>query len=487
MSRTDELMNKPNTRFFCLTTLLFAAHFPAAAQDAFTDDAGMRAYLHDTFDGKNIAMVVGLVDAQGVRVVGAGGLDNGTGQPVNGDTIFEIGSITKTFTALLLQDMVERGEVKLDDPVAKFLPRPVRMPKYNGREITLLNLAAQDSGLPFNANNLSSGENPFAEYTADKLYDFLSGYALTNEPGAKFEYSNVGMGLLGHVIALKAGTNYGSLVVDRICKPLHMDSTRVTLPPELNARLARGHDAAGKVVPNWDFDVLAGCGALRSTANDLLKFVSAEIGLTQGSLTPPMEKTQVIRHTNASGLNGSPMIFGNTGMPWADEAQSAQTGMELLGHAGGTAGYSAFIAFDRQHRRGVVVLSSQQGELSSQTLGWLLIEGVRLTPRITDNLLNANMGELAGIGARLKFDPPTRKIQVEAVFPNMPAAQAGLTAGLVVQKIDDIPTANKSIDLCACYIRGKSGTKVRLELVNPERNETNTVELIRRKIVLPKQ
>ncbi len=468
----------------CLAAFLFAAQFSAAAQDGITDDATIKNFLREKFEGKNAGMVIGLVDGRGSRVFGAGKLDNGTGQEVNGDTVFEIGSITKTFTALLLQDMVESGEMNLNDPVAKYLPQSVVVPTRNGKEITLLNLAAQDSGLPFNPVNLGGGDNYFAHYTTNELYAYLPHCALISDPGAKFEYSNLGMGLLGHAIALKAGANYESLVVDRICRPLHMDSTRVTLTDELKARLAKGHNSSGKLVPNWDFDVLAGCGALHSTANDLLKYISTEIGLTPCSLASAIEKTQVIRHHGDS-------VYGDTAMPWVDCGQSAQTGMELLGHAGGTAGYSAFIGFDRQHHRGVVVLFNQQdgtqGGVHSQMLGWLLLEGVRLTPQITANLFPASTGELVGIGVKLRFDQPTRTIRFETVFPNTPASLAGLSAGLILQKVDGIPTAGKSTDLCACYIRGKAGTKVRLELVNPEQNETNTVELTRQTFMQPKQ
>ncbi len=290
------------------------------------------------------------------------------------------------------------------------------------------------------------------------------------------------MGLLGHAISLKAAADYESLVVDRICRPLHMDSTRISRPPELKPRQANGHDASGKLVSYWNFQVLAGCGALRSTANDLLKYVSANLGLTQTALNPLMEKSRVIRH------RGDP-IYGNTAMPWVDCGKSDQTGMQLLGHAGGTAGYSAFIGFDRQHHRGVVVLLNQQdgakGSLHSQTLGWLLLEGVQLTPRITANLFPPSNGELVGIGVKLRFDLPTHTVRIDAVIPNTPTSQAGLSAHLILQKIDDIPTANKSLDLCACLIRGNAGTKVRLELLNPERNEANTVEVTRQHFTMP--
>jgi serine-type D-Ala-D-Ala carboxypeptidase/endopeptidase len=468
------------------------ASFSLLAQDGFADDDAIKTFLHDNFDRKKTAMVVGLVDARGCRIFGAGSLDDGTDRAVDGDTVFEIGSITKTFTDLLLEDCVERGEMNLNDRVAKYVPASVKMPSRNGKEITLLELATHTSGLPLDIKNVASPNphNPF-DYTPEQLYAFLSDCPLDSDPGTRFEYSNLGMGLLGHVLTLVEKTNYESLVIDRICRPLQMNDTCATLSPELKARLAIGHDASGKRASNYDFQngAMSGCGALRSTANDLLKYVSAQAGLTQCSLTPLMEKTHVIQYMNAQDLADGTK-FGNEAMPWFDSGQSEQTGMNLLGHAGGTAGYSAFIGFDPQLHRGVVVLYSEQdggGGIHSQPLGWLLLEGVRLTPQIADGLWPGKNGELVGVGVKLRFDPPTRTIRFETVFPNMPASQAGLSAGLILQKVDGIPTAGKSTDLCACYIRGRAGTKVRLELVDPKRNETNTVELTRQKFTPPKQ
>src|SRR5881392_55260 len=150
-------------------------------------------------------MGIGLGDEHGSSVFSAGKLDNITDQEVNGDTVFEIGSITKTFTTLLLQDMVERGEMKLDDAVTKYLPPSVKVPAHEGKPITLLNLAAQDSGLPFNADGLSGKDwlERYNAFTVQKMYLFLSGYTLTTEPGAKFQYSNLGISLLGQAIVLK--------------------------------------------------------------------------------------------------------------------------------------------------------------------------------------------------------------------------------------------------------------------------------------------
>src|SRR5262245_22543192 len=229
-------------RYSCAVILMISVRLCPAAEDDYTNS--IQPFLHETFDGKNYGMVIGLVDEHGSRVYSAGKLDNGTGEVVSGDTLFEIGSITKTFTALFLQDMVARGQMKLDDPVAKYLPDSVKVPTRGGKEITLANLAAQDSGLPREPDNLPKiqpPENPYAEYSEEKLYAFLSGHALMRDPGVEFGYSNPGMALLGHVIARRAKASYESLVVDRICRPLGMDSTCATITPEMKTRLAIGH------------------------------------------------------------------------------------------------------------------------------------------------------------------------------------------------------------------------------------------------------
>lgn len=446
------------------------------AQDGFTNESDVKAFLHDNFDGKNYGMVIAVLDEHDSRILSAGKLDNNTDQTVNGDTVFEIGSITKTFTALLLLDMIERGEMKLDDPVSKYLPGSVMIPGYDGKEISLLNLAAQDSGLPFNASGLSgkNWEERYDAFTDEKMYSFLSGYTLTNEPGTKFQYSNLGMSLLGNAIALKAGTNFESLVLDRICRPLQMDSTCITLAPGLAARAAVGHATSGKRVPDYQLQAMAPAGALHSTANDLLKYLSANLGLTQTSLTPLMEKMQVIRHRDSPEM-------GKTAMPWYDQAVYNPPGTEFFGHAGGTAGSSTFIGFDREQRRGVVVLSNQD-TIHSSTVGWRILQCAPLSG------LNAAtmqpLREYVGSGIAFDLDKQTHLLRITKVYPNTPAARAGLSPGLVVEKIDGIPTAGKSLAVCLKIAHGVVGTNVRLELVAADGSQTNTIDLIRQKIIL---
>ena len=359
-------MNLRSTvRLTGLALMLAPAVLPASAEDVTN---AIQAFLQHRVEveQRDTGVVVGLVDEQGPRVVSCGRPDSGTRQPIDGDTLFEVGSITKTFTALLLQDMVERGEMRLDDPVANYLPASVRVPTRHGKPITLLHLATHTSGLPLLAYNLDPrrADDPYADYTVEKLYAFLSGYQLTSDPGSKYEYSELGMELLGHVIARKAGTNYETLLVERICRPLGMDSTRIALTPELKARLARGHDPLGHAFPGLHFQSLVGGSGLHSTANDLLKYVSANLGLTSCPLTPLMEKMHRVRFESIT--KGVRM-----GLGWA--VLRFPQGTEFVVHGGATPGFTAFIGLDHAGRRGVVVLAPADDHLDLCYLGLYLL------------------------------------------------------------------------------------------------------------------
>jgi CubicO group peptidase (beta-lactamase class C family) len=463
--------------FVCFALLLRAVVFPIAAQDLFTNDAAIKTFLHENFDGKNYGMVIGLLDEHGGRIFGAGKLDNGTEQTVNGDTIFEIGSITKTFTDLLLLDMVEHGEMKLDDPVVKYLPKSVKIPSRGGKEITLLNLAVQDSGLPFNPTNFSSKNlaDAYDAYTVGDLCAFLAGFVLPDDPGAKFQYSNLGQSLLGHVMELKAGTNFESLVLSHISHPLHLDSTRIVLPSDLTSRAAVAHDESGRRVPNYHLQVMEPAGGLRSSANDLLKYLSANLGFMPTHLMPLMEKMQVIRHRD------NPPPWGKTAMPWMDEGVYNPPGTELLGHAGGTFGSRAFIGFDKRKRRGIVVLQNHSGGFRSGEVGWRILQNASINGLNPADL--SALHETIGVGIALALDKQTGKLQINKVFPNTPATQANLSSGFFVTSIDGISTTNKTLENCLKLIRGEAGTKVRLELATADASRTITVELTRQKIL----
>ena len=293
-----------------------------------------------------VGVVVGVVEPHGRRVVAYGNLANGDPRTVDGDTIFEIGSVTKIFTSLLLADMANRREVALDGPAAKYLPEAVTMPERSGKSITLLDLSTHTSGLPRIPGNLKpqNPANPYAGYRVDHLYLFLSSYTLPRDPGAEFEYSNLGAGLLGHVLACRAGTGYENLIRRRITEPLGMPDTGITLSPSMKQRMATGHNATLAPVANWDFPTLAGAGALRSSTNDMLTFLEAFLGYRESSLTPAMKAMlEVRRPTTIPRME--------IGLAWHIFGDGAW-------HNGGTGGFRSFVGCDWKARAGVVVLSN---------------------------------------------------------------------------------------------------------------------------------
>lgn len=472
------------TRYVVCCVLTIVSAQIAVAQNTFSDSerAALQSFLDEHIGGTNAAMVVGLVDEQGSKVFAAGKLDNGTANVVDGDSVFFIGSVTKTFTALLLLDMVARSEMKLDDPVAKYVPSRVRTPNYKGREITLIGLATHTAGLPFNPDNMigADAREQYESYTVERMYAFLSNCQLNRAPGTEYAYSNLGMALLGHVLARRANATYESLVVERICRPLGMDSTRITLSPELKGRLAMGHNDDDKPSHPWNFHAYSPAGNIHSTANDLLKYVSAQVGLVPSSLASAMEKSHVFRFEDSHGLPGlgDHSRMGRTAMDWVDRNAFQPPGMDLRGHAGGAGSYHAWVGFDKKQRRGVVVLSTAN-DLSVEAVGWTILQRLPLTEERKELFVR----EMFGIGIGLELSKQTGSLEITKVLPESPAAKAGLSAGLIIQKIDGVQASGKSLEDYLTLLRGPVGTKVRLELVSPDRNESKTIELTRQKYV----
>jgi D-alanyl-D-alanine-carboxypeptidase/D-alanyl-D-alanine-endopeptidase len=344
---------------------------PAGAQTSpVPSDAEIRKILVDRIDvqKQSVGIVVGVIEPSGRRVVSYGRLANNDPRPLNGDTLFEIGSITKVFTSLLLAEAVHRGEVALTDPVGKFLPPSVKIPERGGRSITLEDLATHTSGLPRMPTNFSPKDpaNPYADYSVEQMYAFLSGVQLTRDIGSAYEYSNLGGGLLGHALTLSArATDYEELVRARVIAPLGLTSTAITLTPEMKARLAVGHSATMQPVANWDLAALAGAGALRSTTNDLLTFLAANLGYVKTPLAPAMATMLTVRRPT-----GGPNLAVALG--WH---VLTMHGKDLIWHNGGTGGYRTFIGFDPLARVGIVVLSNAGTAAGPDDIGRHLLDG----------------------------------------------------------------------------------------------------------------
>ena len=307
-------------------------------------------------------MVVGILEPGGRRIVSrspAGPAE------FDGDTVFEIGSITKVFTALLLADMALKGEVALDDPAAKYLPEGATMPSRGGNEITLRQLSLQTSGLPRLPDNMPYGDpdDPYADYTEEHLLQFLAGHELRRDPGAEYEYSNFGVGLLGYLLARAAGTDYETLVRDRILEPLGMTDSAISLSPDQRRRFAPAFDMYMRPAKPWHISALAGAGGLRSTANDMLRFAAAVLD-PASSIGPAMQLTLSERR----GDEGGPQ----SALGWM--IARAPTG-EVAMHGGGTGGFRSFVALQRETGRAVVALTNSAVEPAAQDLALHLLVG----------------------------------------------------------------------------------------------------------------
>ena len=348
----------------------------AALPDRAPSSDKIHALLAEHVDiGRDSVGYVAMVrDADGPRLVAYGRAGGGNSRKLDGDTVFEIGSITKVFTALLLMDMVVRGEVALADPVAKYLPPQGRPQAFDGKPISLLDLVTYTSGLPRMPSNFHPRDkaNPYADYTVQQLYTFLHDYTPRYYPGSHYEYANLGFGLLGHVLSLRAGRSYEDLVVTRICDPLGLNDTRITLTPAMLGRLAEGHNASLRPVPNWDILALAGAGALRSTANDMLRFLDACRGRRKSSLGPAITRMlDVRRQTSVTGVYAAAGWFVTT-----------MHNDELVVKAGGTGGYATFIGYStRTGIEAVLLANAENGEIT-KTLGIHLLNADFPLPKL---------------------------------------------------------------------------------------------------------
>ena len=364
----------------------------AAQGQAIPSDSAILAVLKTRVDsGRAPGIVVGILE-QGRRRYVAYGSAGPAGVPVDERTVFEIGSISKTFTGLLLADAVTRGEVQLDQPVAELLPEGTRVPAKDEKAITLEHLATHRSGLPRLPANLMPADaaDPYAAYDAQRLYAFLAGHALSRSPGDSAEYSNLGVGLLGHALTRRANApSWGALVQRRITGPLGMRETFAEVPAGLRERLAAGHGQTMAAVPAWHFDALAGAGALRSTAADMLTYLAAALDTSHGPLRRAMA---LARTPRADFARGSRIALG-----WM---VSGPPDRPIWWHNGGTGGFRSFVGFDPARQVGVVVLANSA--VSADDVGMHLLNPAvplvmpMLPPRSAVSLSTEALDRLVG-------------------------------------------------------------------------------------------
>lgn len=337
----------------------------AAALAAPTLDAAMRERAENLVrDGKHASLVIAVIDGKDSAVYGFGRARPGDSGVPDADTVYEIGSVTKTMTGLLLADAVVAGKARLDQPVAELLPA-YAIPGLAGQQITVGQLATQFSGLPRLPANLAPADmrNPYAGYGETQLRTFLAGHTLTRAPGAAYEYSNLAYGLLGTAMATQANMSYEELLQARIFRPLGMVSTFTAGTPALRARLAPGHLVDGKPAANWDFQAIAGAGAVRSSARDMIAYMQSYMRSAS-----PAQQLAVQPQRMLAGEGGGDGVK-RIGLAWMlDQVK----GRPFAWHNGQTGGYASFAGYTLDGKRGVVVLSSTARDVDGLGVGVLL-------------------------------------------------------------------------------------------------------------------
>jgi serine-type D-Ala-D-Ala carboxypeptidase/endopeptidase len=298
-------------------------------------------------------VTIGVV-TQGQRTI----FSYGTAKP---DSIFEIGSVSKTFTGLILAQMVEQKSVKLDEPVRELLP-PGTVAKPSGPEITLLDLSDQHSGLPRMPNNFAPSDrnNPYADYDTKLLYAYISTHGVALPANAPFEYSNLGVGLLGTALANRAKLSYSDLLHLQITGPLSMTDTAVALTPSMRARFIEGHDSSHNPAHAWDLDALVGAGGIRSTAADMLTYLEAQLhpnklpattaSTPQGKTLPDALYASQKVHADVSG--GTSIALNWFHIETTDS----------YWHNGGTGGYTSYALFNPGDDFALIVLFNTAGD-----------------------------------------------------------------------------------------------------------------------------
>jgi serine-type D-Ala-D-Ala carboxypeptidase/endopeptidase len=327
----------------CLLALIAGAGSSLYGQEL---KAKVDALVQPLIDGHEmVGCVVGVFKDGKPMFAGYGETTKGSGKKPTVTTIYEIGSVGKVFTGVLLADMVNAGQVKLDDPLQKYVPKSVKVP-VNAQPITLEHLVTHTSGLTSVPDNLQPKDalNPWAGYTVKQMYEFLMRHELRRAPG-EYEYSNYGMGLLGYVLGDSQRSSYEQLVIDRIAKPLGMRDTRVTLNAEQMKRMATPYDEALTPTKNWDDKVLAGAGSHRSTGRDMMVFLRACLADNAKPVTHAIRSSQKKLHTMGDGQS--------MGLGWHLHPDGA-----TWWHNGGTGGYSSWLSVVPSRKAAVVVLAN---------------------------------------------------------------------------------------------------------------------------------
>jgi len=347
--------------------------------------------------GYNVGVVVAVITPNGTEFYNYGTTSKlPIAKAVDANTQFPIASVTKVFTTLLFAEAIKNNSLPANAAAQDYLPVTVHLPEYQGQKITLAQLATHYSGLPTHPTDAPSN-NPYANYNIEKMAEFLKDYKLQTPPGAHYNYSDIGIGLLGEVLANKTGIDYASLLSTHITQPLQMNDTKINAWDPTQQAQVTGYDATEHATAPMAYPILPGGGAIYSTANDLAKFVAANLGFTKTDLYPAMQLSHIIRHPAGQAINdvdfpGKEQLAIALG--WNVDMQH-----QLVWKNGNMPGYSSFVGLNLAKKIGVVILTNTGNVTYTDNIGLHLLDPtIKLFPiyqeaAIDKNILNDYAGK----------------------------------------------------------------------------------------------
>lgn len=370
-----------------LTLIILFTGFKAQSQPEITRFIDSLAAKHLAINhGK--ALIIGINTGGQEQIFIYGETENGSKQKPDPYTAFEIGQITQVFTCALYAQMSIKGQINPDEPIRKFLPVDVPSPVYREivcepvqqddylhekgyginekythyickpdrsskpQPILLCYLSTHTSGLPVKPDNLKANpKNPYAGYSKENLYDFLRGYQLLKPIGYDYQYSDLNMALLGHILELKSGKSFADLLDSSILAPLDMKTTG--FKSKENSKPAPGHDAKGRLAQYWSYDVMAPAGALVSNMHDMMKFLSMNISLENKELKNVFD----YMHNPRIRFNNKKHGTIEAALGWLVSPLGKED-KKYVWQEGNSGGFSSFTGFVETTRTGIVILSN---------------------------------------------------------------------------------------------------------------------------------
>lgn len=343
------MMKLSNYKYLIVFLAVFATPSRLFSQNSYSTQNIDDIVKKEIDNRRSSSIVVGIINNNNQYIICHGNPFDKSEQKADKNTIYEIGSITKIFTTTIFANMIVKGELKLTDPVSMYLPDSVKFTEKDGKTITLKHLATHTSGLPRFPENFipKDPQNPYKDYTISDIYQFLKDFTVKENQGIG-EYSNIGMALLANIICDVSKTNFETLLIESICKPLDMQNTVIDITKEQQEQFATPYIVPDKITEHWDFQAIEGAGAIKSNLVDMLIFLSAQLTPDNSSLGKAIKL--------AHGFQDSTSMKNTSiGLGWFINHQYNDT---IIWHNGSTGGFKSFIGFDVKNQRGVVVLSN---------------------------------------------------------------------------------------------------------------------------------